>query len=96
VFFGPADLSASMGLLGQPGRPEVQQAIAGGIAAVRKAGKAAGVLSADQALARSYLAQGASFVAVGVDTTMLVQTARKLCAAFKPDAATSAAGAQAY
>src|SRR5690606_15567482 len=48
VFFGPADLSASMGLLGQPGHPDVQAAIVQGIQAAREAGKAAGVLSADQ------------------------------------------------
>lgn len=96
VFFGPADLSASMGLLGQPGHPDVQEAISKGIAAVREAGKAAGVLSADQSLARRYLADGATFVAVGVDTTMLVQAARGLCAAFKSSTAPSVASTGAY
>jgi 4-hydroxy-2-oxoheptanedioate aldolase len=87
VFFGPADLSASMGYLGRPGEPVVQQAIADGIARVRRAGKAAGILSADPQLARSYLDMGAQFVAVGVDTTMLVRAARELLRAFKGDQA---------
>lgn len=87
VFFGPADLSASMGYLGRPGEPVVQQAIADGIARVRRAGKAAGILSADPQLARGYLDMGAQFVAVGVDTTMLVRAARELLRAFKGDQA---------
>jgi 4-hydroxy-2-oxoheptanedioate aldolase len=87
VFFGPADLAASMGLLGRPADERVQDAITQGINAVRQAGKAAGVLSADQSLARKYLDSGAMLVAVGVDTTMLVQAARQLLGAFKSAAA---------
>ncbi|HUI59930.1 MAG TPA: 4-hydroxy-2-oxoheptanedioate aldolase [Steroidobacteraceae bacterium] len=83
VFFGPADLAASLDLLGRPADPRVQDAITQGIRVVRSAGKAAGVLSADQNLARSYLDAGANFVAVGVDTTMLVQAATRLLGAFK-------------
>lgn len=83
VFFGPADLSASMGLIGQPGHPSVQDAIRRGIEAARKAGKAAGVLSADPKLARLYLDSGATFVAVAVDTTLLVAAAKNVCASFK-------------
>ena len=92
VFFGPADLSASMGLLGQPGHPEVQRAILDGIAVVRAAGKAAGVLSADPKLARLYLDAGALFVAVGVDTSLLTRACRELAAAYKhgDDSAASA------
>jgi 4-hydroxy-2-oxoheptanedioate aldolase len=82
VFFGPADLSASMGYLGNPAAPAVQQALAEGIATVCKAGKAAGILSADRNLAQQYLAMGALFVAVGVDTTLLVRAARELAQAF--------------
>lgn len=83
VFFGPADLSASMGYRGQPGHPEVQKAILEGIAMVRAAGKAAGILMADQALAHKYLDAGAQFVAVGVDTTLLVRAATELAVHFK-------------
>jgi 4-hydroxy-2-oxoheptanedioate aldolase len=87
VFFGPADLAASLGLLGRPADAQVQAAITQGIKAVQQAGKAAGVLSADPSLARSYLAAGAMFVAVGVDTTMLIQAAKQLLGAFKSTAA---------
>lgn len=82
IFFGPADLSASMGLRGQTGHPDVQRAILDGIDTVRAAGKAPGVLTADRALAQRYLDAGALFVAVGADTTLLVQAARALAGAF--------------
>jgi 4-hydroxy-2-oxoheptanedioate aldolase len=82
VFFGPADLAASMGLLGKPSDPAVRAAILQGIATVRKAGKAAGTLTSDRKLAREYLDHGALFVAVGVDTTILVKAAKELAAEF--------------
>jgi 4-hydroxy-2-oxoheptanedioate aldolase len=82
VFFGPADLSASMGYRGQPGHPEVQRAILDGIDKVRAAGKAAGVLMANREIAQTYLDAGAQFVAVGVDTTLLVRAATELARAY--------------
>ena len=83
VFFGPADLSASMGFRGQPSHPDVQKAIIDAIAKVRAAGKAAGILVTDKKLANDYLANGANFVAVGVDTTLLVRAATELAHSFK-------------
>ena len=91
VFFGPADLAASMGMLGRPGDPEVQKSIHEGIDTVKRCGKAAGTLTSDPDLARTYLAHGATFVAVGVDTSLLVRAASHLAASFKlGDGATSA------
>jgi 4-hydroxy-2-oxoheptanedioate aldolase len=83
VFFGPADLSASMGYRGQPSHPVVQKTIVDAIAKVRAAGKAAGILVTDQKLANDYIAHGANFVAVGVDTTLLVKAATDLARSFK-------------
>ncbi|MBM7344827.1 4-hydroxy-2-oxoheptanedioate aldolase [Pantoea coffeiphila] len=82
VFIGPADLSADMGFAGDPRHPQVQAAIAGAIKTIRAAGKAPGILMADEALARHYLELGALFVAVGVDTTLLARTAEALAAKF--------------
>lgn len=96
VFFGPADLSASMDLLGQPGHPKVQEAIVEGISCVAAAGKAAGVLSADQTLAKKYLEAGATFVAIGVDTTLLVRAAKDLLTHFRGTTATPAEPSGAY
>ena len=86
VFIGPADLSASMGYVGQPNHPEVQAAIAHGIERILKAGKAPGILSTTEEQARKWLAAGALFVAVGVDTMLLSAAARQLLATFRSDA----------
>lgn len=82
VFIGPADLAADLGHLGNPGHPDVQAAIDRAIAAIVATGKAAGILSADPAAARRYLDAGATFVAVGVDTTLLARGAEQLAAHF--------------
>ena len=93
VFIGPADLSASMGHVGNPGHTEVQTAIEDAIGRITRAGKAAGILTADTALAQHYLALGATFVAVGLDTQILVRGTSALLAQFKgPGAAPMAAG----
>lgn len=84
VFFGPADLSASMGYPGQPGHPDVVKTMLDGIATVRRAGKAPGILMTDPAEAQRYLDAGALFVAVGVDSLLLVAAAKALAARFKP------------
>ncbi|MFA7944468.1 4-hydroxy-2-oxoheptanedioate aldolase [Pseudomonas brenneri] len=83
VFIGPADLSASMGHRGNPGHSDVQAAIEDAIARIRQAGKAAGILSADEKLARRYIELGAGFVAVGVDTTVLMRGLQGLVGKFK-------------
>jgi 4-hydroxy-2-oxoheptanedioate aldolase len=83
VFIGPADLSASMGHRGNPGHPEVQAAIEDAIVRIVQAGKAAGILSADESLARRYIELGATFVAVGVDTTVLMRGLQALAGKFK-------------
>lgn len=83
VFIGPADLSASLGHVGNPAHPEVQEAIASSIARIRKTGKAAGILTPDEALARKYLELGAAYVAVGIDTSLLARATASLAARFK-------------
>lgn len=89
VFIGPGDLAASMGHLGAPGHPEVREAIDGAIQRIVASGKAAGILSADQAQAKHYLSLGATFVAVGTDVTLLARSAEQLAKAFKGDDAAS-------
>ena len=69
--------------VGNPGHPDVQAAIEHAIARIRHAGKAAGILTANEALARRYLELGCSFVAVGLDTSLLVQATSALATKFK-------------
>ena len=83
VFIGPADLSASMGHVGNAAHPDVQAAIEDAIARILKAGKAPGILTPDESLAQHYLALGAVFVAVGLDTQILMKQTSALAARFK-------------
>ena len=87
VFIGPADLSASLGHVGNPGHKEVQAAIDDTIRRIVKGGKAAGILTPDEALARHYLELGATFVAVGLDNNLLARATSQLAAKFKGGAA---------
>ena len=83
VFIGPADLSASMGHVGNPGHSEVRTAIDDAIKRITGAGKAAGILTTDDDLARHYLGLGATFVAVGLDNNLLARATSQLAARFK-------------
>lgn len=84
IFIGPADLSASMGHRGSPGHPEMLALIEDATRRIVRAGKAAGNLAADRAMAQRYLDWGASFVAVGLDTNVLMRETNALVAHFKP------------
>ena len=83
IFIGPADLAADMGYLGRPGQAEVQARVEDAITRIVATGKAAGILTSDQRLARHYLALGASFVAVGSDIGLMGTAARQLAAAYR-------------
>nr|WP_302564796.1 aldolase/citrate lyase family protein [Cupriavidus basilensis] len=92
VFIGPADLSASMGLHGQAQHPDVVGAIRQGFERIHQAGKAAGILATVEGQAHQWIDAGASFVAVGVDISLLSKAAEALAARF-PSRITPSAGA---
>jgi 4-hydroxy-2-oxoheptanedioate aldolase len=83
VFIGPADLSASMGHLGNMTHPEVLSTIEQCIGHVRAAGKAAGILMGDETLVKRYLELGCTFIAVAADTILLAQAADRTAARYK-------------
>jgi 4-hydroxy-2-oxoheptanedioate aldolase len=87
VFLGAADLSASLGHIGQPQHAEVVAAMEKAIRGILASGKAPGLLATDESVASTYLAQGARFVAVGVDVLLLAQATQELARRFKPGAA---------
>ena len=87
VFIGPADLSASLGYPDNAGHPEVQRIIEESIRRIRTAGKAAGFLAVDPAMAQKCLQWGANFVAVGVDTMLYSEALDSRLAMFKSDKA---------
>lgn len=83
VFIGPADLSASMGHLGNPAHPEVQAAIKDAVDRLKKLGKPAGILTGKEDEAKRYIEWGYTFVAVGADLGVLARNAEALAARFK-------------
>jgi 4-hydroxy-2-oxoheptanedioate aldolase len=83
VFIGPADLHASMGLIGETANPKVVPKIEDALRRIRACGKAPGILTPVEADARRYLAAGALFVAVGADVGILARGSDALAAKFK-------------
>ena len=83
VFIGPSDLAASMGFRGQLTHPKVQATVDEAIRRITASGKAAGTLTADNALAQHYLDLGAKFVAVGIEANVLAQGVRRLAQTFR-------------
>jgi len=83
VFIGPADLSASMGHLGNMTHPDVLATIEQCIGNIRAAGKAPGILFGDETLVKRYLELGVLFIAVSADTLILSQGADRMATRFK-------------
>lgn len=83
VFIGPADLSASLGYLGQPGHPEVQRLVMDALGRISATGKAPGILTRDPVLAQSYLKIGTLMVGVGLDAHLLAAETRKIVMSYK-------------
>ena len=71
----------------------MQRAIEEAIQRIVGSGKAAGILTSDNALARRYLELGATFVATAVDVLLYANAARKLAAEFGRGPAVAPPGA---
>lgn len=83
VFIGPADLHASLGFTGEMSNDTVLPQIDEAIRRIRAAGKAPGVLTPVESLARRWLDCGALFVAVGADLGILARGAEALAQKFR-------------
>lgn len=86
LFIGPADLAASMGLLGQQEHPDVIAAVESTIRVATAAGKPVGVNAFAPATADRYIAAGADFVSVGADVSLLARASEALAARYIPAA----------
>lgn len=78
IMVGPYDLSGSMGLTGQFGHPDFQAAMGRIALACRKCGIPMGchVVRPDRAALQAELERGSLFVAYGIDTVFLWESAR--------------------
>ncbi len=83
VFIGPNDLAANMGHLANAGAPEVKALVRDAVAAIRKTGKAAGILNFKEDEARELFKSGVSFIAVSGDAALMARQTERVVAAFR-------------
>lgn len=83
VFFGPADIAADIGKLGQPLCDEVWELIMPAAKALMEKGIPVGTLVADADFAARLFEEGFSFVACGSDLGLLINGADNLLASVK-------------
>ncbi len=83
IFVGPQDLACSLGHITNPNHPDVQKAIKHAAEVAAACGKAAGILTPNEDDARRYIGWGYTFVAVGVDLSLLKGAAVGLASRFK-------------
>ncbi len=62
----------------------MQKTVEQTIQRIRACGKPAGILTADEKLARLYMDAGTTFTAVGADLAILARASEQLAARFKP------------
>jgi 4-hydroxy-2-oxoheptanedioate aldolase len=67
IFIGPADLSASMGHLGDIGHADVQATLRDAAQQCKAAGKPAGIIGANPELVAKYVQYGYNWIAIGSD-----------------------------
>lgn len=82
LFIGTADLSASMGLLGQTRHDDVKVAVERVLTAARKHSKAVGIFATSVEEARQYREKGVTFIALHSDTGWLAKGATDALDAF--------------
>ncbi len=82
VFFGPADLSASLGLKGGARGEAVSDVIVQARERAAAAGRFCGAFAASEEQAERFIAAGFDFIAVALDTAILMQGAAGIAQRF--------------
>jgi len=83
LFIGPADLAASMGLLGDMNNARVQEALERGAKFCNSIGKPIGIVAGTPEMSKRYVEYGFDHVAVGVDVGMLISRATEYLASMR-------------
>ncbi|MBT8152693.1 4-hydroxy-2-oxo-heptane-1,7-dioate aldolase [Epibacterium ulvae] len=83
IFFGPADIAADIGMMGQPTAREVWDKVRPVAQRLIQKGVPVGTLVSDVALAAQLLDDGFTFVACGTDTGLLARGSDALLAELK-------------
>ena len=82
-FIGPADLSATMGHLGQPAHPDVLKLTEEAVRRIHACGKVVGTIGGDLTNARRYQAMGFDFVAISTALSYVVRGAQAAIAGMR-------------
>ena len=85
IFFGPADLSASMGLPGEMDHPEVLATIESAVEKLKEMDVPFGTMALSHTGAERFIELGAAFVAVAVDSVSMVGALMQIRNHFKSD-----------
>ena len=83
LFIGPGDLAASLGHLGKPGHPEVKKVIKDAILKIKALGKPVGIFSLDIEYAEECFNDEVDFIAVAMDTNILMKQSKKIISQFR-------------
>lgn len=83
LFIGPADLSGSMGLVGQTMHPAVMDRMSDAVLRCKAIGVPVGTIGGDPESVAQYRAAGFDYVAVGSDLGLFMQGARSAIAALR-------------
>lgn len=91
IFFGPGDIAADLGLIGQPLHPDVWDLIRPAAKALIAKGVPVGTLVMDPEFAAELLNEGFSFVACAMDTALLAKATDAALATVKSNLSTKKA-----
>jgi 2-dehydro-3-deoxyglucarate aldolase/4-hydroxy-2-oxoheptanedioate aldolase len=83
LFIGPYDLAASMGKMGRPTDPEVQEAILRIKRAAEAIKRPLGIFAPSAEAVQPYIQTGYTLVAVGIDTLLLSDAAKNITSLLK-------------
>lgn len=83
LFIGPADLSGSMGHIGQLTHPAVLERMAGAVRRAKAAGVPVGTVGGTPETVAQYRAMGFDFVGIGSDLGLLMRSAQASLAALR-------------
>jgi len=83
LFVGPYDLAASMGKMGRPADPEVQDTILRVKRAAETVKRPLGIFAPTAEAVQPYIQAGYTLVAVGIDTLLLGDAAKNITALLK-------------
>jgi 4-hydroxy-2-oxoheptanedioate aldolase len=84
ILVGPADLSASLGFVGQPDHPEAVKAIERIVKATQAAGLPVGTIATDSKTIEVYLQMGMNFLAVASDVSLFVRALDETLSKWRP------------